>query len=756
MSNEYLRLNDTNMNIEKAENLIAIIAEKRKDAETQKEVQSESSLFSELFKAFKDFFSKLGKPTIQNKPLKVASPARSSDYNDRMQELFNDVHVAYDETDSLASAMVKDFNYSESERQMLLNKVRSLNSTSTDYSFYSEGAKTKSIFATDDFIDNSKIDISKTSPGIQTAEIVVNQGVVTLKRTGNIDRSGLVTRITGIKESIAPWNPAAETGGYEGLYFGMRNEPRPEGGVFHLTYAQDGSRVYEMGASEEEKMPRRLQMFDNNPNTFWEVEYVTNPIAGYRTPGGTQISVAEFNDLINNNVNSPNATTSGGTVVTDEHGSLVEGFVPMVGSSPVEYLACTFVVDLSTAEYINWISLNPNNFAQELYMEILSIQTSANGSSFSELDGFDDHEFETMLTAEANRELTPAEVQDTLSPDRFKYAGQGVWVFAPRLTKAIKFNLRQTRSYLKNYEVLMVQLQQTTTTTTTYTPSDWDAFWGDEPTTSTTSSTSTRTIEIPYLTGHFVGFDVMNLEGASGNKSGQQEENMIAHVAGSVTGFYAGAVVGSVVPVIGTVVGAVIGAVIGWICGGWFESTTTTATSRGPETLSKQWTVTKNDKARFAIGIRDINMYSYVFAATSEVVSKPYVSPTPISKLALQVEEQIPNVFYSGSNAGTDNDWIKYYISVNNGTSWNRISPTHHRSTISEDGVNPVPEIININSDVTGADRENPLAYVDIGTAVYTVRFKAVLSRPTDIQNAESFTPVLSKYALQIYPVGGL
>jgi hypothetical protein len=75
---------------------------------------------------------------------------------------------------------------------------------------------------------------------------------------------------------------------------------------------------------------------------------------------------------------------------------------------------------------------------------------------------------------------------------------------------------------------------------------------------------------------------------------------------------------------------------------------------------------------------------------------------------------------------------------------------------MSEDGVNTVPEIININSDISGAERKNPLEYVDTGAAVYSVRFKAVLSRPTDIQNSESYTPVLSRYALQLYPVGGL
>ena len=65
MANEYLRLQDTQMNIEKARNVIAVIEDKRKD--DIKDVQSENNLFKELWKAFKNFFTKLGKPTLQKR-----------------------------------------------------------------------------------------------------------------------------------------------------------------------------------------------------------------------------------------------------------------------------------------------------------------------------------------------------------------------------------------------------------------------------------------------------------------------------------------------------------------------------------------------------------------------------------------------------------------------------------------------------------------------------------------------------------------
>ena len=738
MGNEYLRLHDTELNKQKAENALAIIENKRKDNDTKKDIQSENSLFTELFKAFKEFFANLGKPTIKKRIQKDGSPAFSKDYNDTMKEMSGDIDVAYKEERALSSVMVKNFNYSEAERQMLLNKVKKIGSRSVDYSFYSAGAKSSSLYGLDDFIDNTKIDFSKISPGAISAEVVTNQGVITLKRLGNENRAPLVHKVTGIQESLSEWNSAAETGGYEGLYFGTKNEPRPEGGKWHVSYSNDGSRLFENGASEEELMPRRLLMFDDNPDTFWEAEYVTGSVVGYKDKySGEQITVAEFNDLVSNELTSPNVDVRGDTVVTGEYGSLIEDYVPVAGNAAYDYLNVTFDIHLDRAENLNWISLNPNNFGQEKYMEVLSIQTSSDGRSFEELEGFDDYEYDITLTQQANSELTPSVIKDTLSPDRFKFAGQGVWVFASRRVKIIRLNLRQTRGYPKTYEVLMVETSQTITTTTTT-----KKWWGLSKSTSTDSQNVKKQIEIPYLTGQISGFDVMDLEPGGVGVAQSTPFDLV----GSIGGYVAG----------GLAFGP-IGAVIGFLIGSLFGSSKKTETSVGAQTISRQWTKSKYDKTRFALGIRDINIYSYKFADTSELVSKPYNSPKPISKVALKVEEQIPKIFYDSDEfLSTGNDWIQYYISADEGASWRRISPMHHRSTNSGIGGYSVPEILNINSEIPEGERENPLAYIDTGVPVYSVRFKAVLSRPTDIIDAESYTPVLAKYALQIYPLGGL
>jgi hypothetical protein len=438
--------------------------------------------------------------------------------------------------------------------------------------------------------------------------------------------------------------------------------------------------------------------------------------------------------------------------------------VPTTSGGNIAYLTVNFTVHLSTAARINWIALNPNNFGQEDYIDILDIQVSSDGSKFSSLEGFSDYEYATTLTKHANEELNPDIVQETMSPDKFKYAGMGIWTFVcPDPVTAIRFSARQTRSYIKPYEVLMVETSQTITTTTTTNPSAWDEFWGAEPETTTSSRNVSRQIGIPYLVGQVTGFDVMNLDPGS-QTAGMNVAGVPAVIqAGTaIVGAGIGAIVGGAAAVgtafagpIGAAIGFVAGAILGWIFPNLFSSSTQTSTSAGPQTITRQWTVTKTDISRFAIGIRDINIYSYSFATSSEIVSKPYISPAPIYKISLDVDEQIPKEFYAAA-AVTANNWIKYYISIDDGVSWNRISPMTHRDTPSEDGIHLVPRIINVNSDVATPDRDNPLAYIDTGSSVYSVRFKAVLSRPTDIRDADSYTPALSSYSLQIYPVGGL
>lgn len=146
---------------------------------------------------------------------------------------------------------------------------------------------------------------------------------------------------------------------------------------------------------------------------------------------------------------------------------------------------------------------------------------------------------------------------------------------------------------------------------------------------------------------------------------------------------------------------------------------------------------------RLCIGLRDISAYGYTFEEESEIVSTQFVSHEPITSISLLVNEQIPEDFLDDLN--TRNEWIKYYVSIDDIT-WHRISPMHHRPFHSEEDF--PPKLITINSPETDEKETLNVLNIDTEKDCYTVRFKAVFSRPEG-EEFEMMTPVLQDYAIR-------
>lgn len=461
--------------------LQAIESKFRKD-----EIKTESSLLTELFAAFKQFFANLGKPTLQKRLIKKETPPVSGDYNLTMRELSGDIKVLFKETDNLGNVVVKKFNYAETERQRLKNKLKLISCKLKDYYFHAIGRKFNLLYGVDSFNDKSKIDYTKIV-GIP-AEVDTMQGVVTLKRTGNLNKSHYVTEVSSIY-GLPEWLAEKGLGGYEGLFYAAHGEARPEGGEWHLKTLEDGKTVIDEGAPEHKLKEARLKMFDDTPDTFWECEYLIEDPRVIQTedeeePGiqvptqratrsrdalmkafllrdvcrRSRVGMGRGRDMRRRRREEEQPPTPPVEVEED-----VEIPIPDVE------LTIEFMVKFREPTVINWINLKPNNFNQRCYIDVLSVLTSEDGETYETLEGFDDRDYDITLTTEANKELTEREVFATLSPDKFQYAGQGIWIFAPRLVRSIKFKIRQRQAYTAEYEVLMAELEQTITHNTTQT-----------------------------------------------------------------------------------------------------------------------------------------------------------------------------------------------------------------------------------------------------------------------------------------------
>lgn len=149
---------------------------------------------------------------------------------------------------------------------------------------------------------------------------------------------------------------------------------------------------------------------------------------------------------------------------------------------------------------------------------------------------------------------------------------------------------------------------------------------------------------------------------------------------------------------------------------------------------------------RYAIGLRDVNIMSYEFAEKSEFVSKRFTLKKPIKEILLYANEKIPVEFLS--DIVKSNDWIQYYISIDD-INWHRISPMHQQPMNPEEFAPKIYEINKTNNDLQTSFKLHK-GYIQSDKEVNGVRLKVVMQRPTALESAMSFTPILEDYSLRV------
>jgi hypothetical protein len=172
------------------------------------------------------------------------------------------------------------------------------------------------------------------------------------------------------------------------------------------------------------------------------------------------------------------------------------------------------------------------------------------------------------------------------------------------------------------------------------------------------------------------------------------------------------------------------------------SKTTVQLKSKGVK-IKDQWLQPYYDRIRYAIGIKELSVARYKFAKTSEINSKPFISPKEIVKVNVVVDEYIPDNFSSNEV------WIKYYIKVEGEEEWIRINPLNSPTRFDDTG-EIIPKIVNFNlPKPTTAKLEDKFQFTE--EPVKKVRLRAVLSRP-DGENEESMTPMLKSYRIVMVP----
>jgi hypothetical protein len=139
---------------------------------------------------------------------------------------------------------------------------------------------------------------------------------------------------------------------------------------------------------------------------------------------------------------------------------------------------------------------------------------------------------------------------------------------------------------------------------------------------------------------------------------------------------------------------------------------------KGPETL-----VEKTDRARVAVGIRDMSIGESKFKEQSVFVTKEYKTVGRIKSLSIESNEAIPDAF-------PDGEYIAYEASFS-GETWTKVVPLAGKNG---------PKKIVVNGDV--GDNE---AKVDAGEDPHTFRIRVTMKRPAGSAYVGS-SPVLRSF----------
>jgi hypothetical protein len=138
------------------------------------------------------------------------------------------------------------------------------------------------------------------------------------------------------------------------------------------------------------------------------------------------------------------------------------------------------------------------------------------------------------------------------------------------------------------------------------------------------------------------------------------------------------------------------------------------------------------------IGIREIKISACTFEKYGKYVSNTFTTDDVITSITLEAKEYIP---------GDNPEILKYYISLNGGTTWHQIYPIHrayqgiYKYYINNDSIE------NLLSNNTTQNKSKNLSI--IGEAK-KVQLKIEMNRPTGIENEEFSTPIVYQYKLKL------
>ena len=693
-------------------------------------------ILSELFIEFKMFFTKIKSPRFQFTPFKKGDVVVAEKYNDVIRDASEDIFVCTDEVNAIKPIVIGTYNSARQMAKELENRSETALSKITDVRLFEGQLGQEIIVVGDDFLNSNKID-DKFSLNAPSADVRTAEGLVTLNRVETInvvdENTNVVCEPTMPGDIITDPNDVSSNVDryYEGNFYNFIGSARPEGGNWHLEERLNGITnadldgvtsatatdaapttfnsdldgnyipgtairpqdiiIYDRGATEIEKNNIRKRMFDEDSSTFWEAEYVKD---------FTPVPVGEEVDL-----------------------SLDELSAEAIQQDTKDF-EVQITIDLGREKQMTWLSLDPINFGETAWLEITDIATQGSEQEgFKTIPNLFNNRFANTLTNEANEELQADVAASILAPDRYSFKGKGVFNFPTVSAQYVRVKVKQKVPVPNLYQRLSVQLTRSIDTTINRSKSKANFFRSKSKSwTTITQTRMSKLVKLTYLQTVKTYYNNSSISEYAGETEGSQTST-----SSSSGGPRSG----------------IVGAIIDLIFGVRMSSTSASTSDSGWR-VAKQWLEVSYNKMRYGIGIRELSIFSYKFSPTSEFVSKKFTSPKEIIKAQLEVIEEVPSEFNPAQK------YIEYYLSFDD-ENWHRINPTGSPTLYLNDG-QIAPEILTVNFDVAGSGPNQTVRNISTDSPATSVRLKAIIKNDPSVSNADSYSPVLKKYRVKLFP----
>ena len=131
-----------------------------------------STVVVESLGAFKKFFTSFGDPSFEPRELMTGDTARSEDYNNNLQGIFNDIERFHKEIKNLASSQMAAYNYSQIVTKEITSRADGLASTVLDLNILNKFTRADVIVAGDDFRTLENVDEEHGKSSSQAEQLI--------------------------------------------------------------------------------------------------------------------------------------------------------------------------------------------------------------------------------------------------------------------------------------------------------------------------------------------------------------------------------------------------------------------------------------------------------------------------------------------------------------------------------------------------------------------------------------------------------